>query len=335
MEQWSDADAAYNDTLRLIEHSRPLDLLLATPDASELDIGSARQDIAFYTDLLPDQPPALQFQQAIADAQAARAAAAAGGQLVTERDIAAARGDAERVDFVARAELRQRREVLRRELERAERDIATAFAAAQTATSDTLEQLLESARSEALLQVAGKSRPQAHSPAHPRRGTVRARTPERRSAQIPGRTSVSARRRPRRHHRPRHRGSAVHPAQRRQRQRPVRCGSRLPTPPAMQSWPTPSPPSVTPTTKITKQQWALPPGAIVVIDDPATAEPAQPADIARHAATSDARVILLDPATSHGASSSALRLLTNSLPWNTTLSDHAAPDDLLRRRSRP
>lgn len=32
MEQWSDADAAYNDTLRLIEHSRTqLDLLLATP----------------------------------------------------------------------------------------------------------------------------------------------------------------------------------------------------------------------------------------------------------------------------------------------------------------
>ena len=45
MEQWADADAAYNDTLRMIEHARTqLDLLRATPDADELDIASARQD---------------------------------------------------------------------------------------------------------------------------------------------------------------------------------------------------------------------------------------------------------------------------------------------------
>ncbi|MBJ7387025.1 MAG: exonuclease V subunit alpha, partial [Mycolicibacterium sp.] len=119
MEQWADADAAYNDTLRLIEHSRTqLDLLLATSDADELDIISARQQIAFYTDLLPDEPPALQFQQALADAQAARAAAAGGAdKIVTERDIVAARGDAERADLAALNALRARRPVLRRELE--------------------------------------------------------------------------------------------------------------------------------------------------------------------------------------------------------------------------
>ncbi|HEX7824710.1 MAG TPA: MobF family relaxase, partial [Mycobacterium sp.] len=104
MEQWADADAAYNDTLRLIEHARTqLDLLLATPDADELDIVSARQDIAFYTGLLPDQAPSQQFQQALAEAQAARAAAAGGRKIVTEHDILTARGDAERADLTARA----------------------------------------------------------------------------------------------------------------------------------------------------------------------------------------------------------------------------------------
>ncbi|HEX7824161.1 MAG TPA: hypothetical protein VF477_04605, partial [Mycobacterium sp.] len=75
--------------------------------------------------------------------------------------------------------------------------------------------------------------------------------------------------------------------------------------------------------QVSEQQWSLPPGAIVVIDDPATAEPDQLADIARHAASADARVIILDPATSHGASSSALRLITDSVPWSSTLT--AAP----------
>ena len=80
--------------------------------------------------------------------------------------------------------------------------------------------------------------------------------------------------------------------------------------------------------QVSEQQWALPPGAIVVIDDPAAAEPDQLAAIARHAAAADARVIILDPATSHGASSPALRLLTHSLPWTTTLTaTTAAPED--------
>ena len=165
MEQWADADAAYNDTVAMIEHARAeLDLLLATPDADELDIASARGQVTFYTGLLPAQPPSSQFQQALAEAQAARTAAAGGAKIVTERDILTARGDAERADLAARAALRQRRQALRRELERVDRDVAGAFAAAQTATSDTLEQLLETARSEvALLDVAGDVDP-VHTP---------------------------------------------------------------------------------------------------------------------------------------------------------------------------
>ena len=81
--------------------------------------------------------------------------------------------------------------------------------------------------------------------------------------------------------------------------------------------------------QVSDQQWALPPGAIVIIDNPADAEPHQLAAIANHAAAADARVIIIDPATSHGASSPALRLLTH-----TAALDHH-PDRRRRRARRP
>jgi hypothetical protein len=80
--------------------------------------------------------------------------------------------------------------------------------------------------------------------------------------------------------------------------------------------------------QVSAHRWALPPGAIVIIDNPAAAEPHQLAAIASHAADADARVIIIDPATSHGASSPALRLLTHTVPWATALSTaDAAPED--------
>ncbi|MCG5432611.1 relaxase domain-containing protein [Mycobacterium sp. MYCO198283] len=338
MEQWSDADTAYNDTLRLIEHSRTqLDLLLTNPDANQIDITSARQQIAFYTGLLPDQPPALQFQQALADAHAARAVAAGGAdKIVTERDIAAARGDAERADLTARAALRQRRQVLRRELERADRDIAAAFAAAQTATSDTLEHLLESARSEvALLQVASGL---------DLRGTPLV-IPD---AALSGLEPQTA---------DRLKSVAAQPY----RLAVIRADiTNSETAAALYTlrnaanaedrrvlWLSPTEASSTPahdaeladtiTTiehahqQVSDQQWALPPGAIVVIEDPAAAESGQLVDLARHAAAAGARVILLDRGASRGPSSSAVQLLTRSLPWNDTLTTTtSAPEDPLQ-----
>ncbi|TPG26133.1 MobF family relaxase [Mycolicibacterium hodleri] len=337
MEQWSDADATYSDTLRLIEHSRTqLDLLLATPDAADLDIASARQDIAFYTGLLPAQPPALQFQQAIAAAQAARAAAAGGAdKIVTERDIATARGDAEHTDLATRAALRQRREVLRRELERADRDIATAFAAAQTATSDTLEQLLESARSEvALLQVAGHLDPKrtpllipdaALSGLEPQsadRLKSLAALPYRLAvvrADITDRETAAAL------------YSLRHTANADDRKVLWLSATDTSTAAARDAELADTITTVSHAHhQLSEQQWALPPGAIVVIDDPATVEPDQLVTLARHAAAANARLILLDPGTSRGPSSSAVQLLTRSLPWSNALTvTPSAPDDPL------
>ncbi|WP_163690302.1 MobF family relaxase [Mycolicibacterium gadium] len=324
MEQWADADAAYNDTLRLIEHARTqLDLLRTNPDADELDIASAQADLAFHTRRLP-QPPSHQFHQAFAEAQAARTAAAGGHKIVTEHDIAAARGDAERADLAARALLRDRRQALRRELDRAERDVAGAFAAAQTATSDTLEQLLKTAHSEvALLQVAGDAdltrtpllipaaALAAHEPHTADRLKSLAAQPYRLSvvrADATDRETVAALYTLRSTANANDRkvlwlsttDASAAPAREAELADTITTASRAER-------------------QISDHQWALPPGAIVIIDDPAAAELDQLATIARHADAADARVILLDPSNSRGPSSSALRLLTNSLPWNTTL----------------
>ncbi|CAN3132454.1 ATP-dependent RecD-like DNA helicase [Mycobacterium sp. smrl_JER01] len=336
MEQWSDADAVYNDKLRMVEHARTqLALLQANPDADALDIASARQDVAFYTELLPDEPPSMQFQQALAQAQAARTAAAGGHKIVTEHDIAKARGDAERADLAARAQLRDRRQVLRRDLERAERDVATAFAAAQTATSDTLDRLLETARSEvALLQVASDVDPSrtplvipaaalaGHEPHNAERLKALAAQPYRisvvRADITDGETAASL-------YTLRNTANA--------NDRKVLWLSTTDTgaAPARDAELADTITTVSHAHQhVSGQQWALPPGAIVVVDDPAAADPQQLADIARHAAASNARVILLDPEASRGAGSSALRLLTHALPWSTTLTTApSAPADPL------
>ncbi|MEN4478221.1 MobF family relaxase [Mycolicibacterium cosmeticum] len=326
IEQWADADAAYSDMLGMVDHARNrLDLLRADPDAGELDLISARQDVTFYTGLLPEQPPALRFQQALADAQAARIAAAGGAKIVTEHDIQVTRGDAEREDLATRAQLRDRRQELRRELGRAERDVATAFAAAQTATSDALEQLLDSARAEvALLQVAGDvdlthtpleipaaALAAAHEPYTADQLKALAAQPFRLSvvgADVTDRDTAAALYTLR---------TTANAADRK-----VLWLSATDTA-AAAARDTELADTITTVTHARQQvgnhQWALPPGAIVVIDDPAAAEPEQLVDIARHAATADARVILLDPRTTRGPSESAVRLLSQSLPWHTTL----------------
>ena len=200
MEQWADADADYNDILRMIEHARTqLDALYAAPDADELDIASAQADLAFHTRRLPEQPPSLQFQQAFVEAQAARTAAAGGHKIVTEHDIVTTRGDAERADQAARAALHARRQALRRELDRTDRDVAAAFAAAQTTTS----RHRGSTAGFGTIRggASARRRPhrlRPHTAGHPRRRTGRPQTPHRRPAQISCGDALSAQPRPRR-----------------------------------------------------------------------------------------------------------------------------------------
>lgn len=89
MSEWLDADMAYNDTLMLIEHARRhLHTLLRSPDADELDIASARADLAFHTSCLPKASPAQDYQDRIKQARKARHTAADGKKIPTEKDIA-------------------------------------------------------------------------------------------------------------------------------------------------------------------------------------------------------------------------------------------------------
>ncbi|MCV7047349.1 relaxase domain-containing protein [Mycobacterium frederiksbergense] len=335
MEQWADADADYNDILRMIEHARTqLDTLHAAPESDDLDIASAQADLAFHTRRLPEQPPSLQFQQAFAEAQAARTAAAGGHKIVTEHDIVTARGDAERADQAARAALHDRRQALRRELDRADRDLAAAFAAAQTATSDTLETLLDSARAEVeLLRAAGRidfdRTPLAipdtvlaeHDPAiahwlktlaaqpHPL-GYTRADVtdPDTAAALCTLRAIANINDR-----------NVLWLSTADEATAPARIAELADTFTTIAQA----------HQRISDQQWTLPPGTIIVIDDPADADPAHLGRIAHHTARVGARAIIIDPTSQHGPSTPALRLL-NALPWASRLTANNQAAENLR-----
>ncbi|TPG25591.1 MobF family relaxase [Mycolicibacterium hodleri] len=330
MEQWSDADRAYSDTLRMIEHARAeLDLLRATPDADELDIASARDQVTFYTGLLPEQPPSSEFKQALADAQAARVAAA-GGRIITERDITAARGDAERADVATRDELRARRHTLRRQLERAERDIATAFATAQTAAAATLDDLLDSARDEVdLLRSAGhvdfngtslaitESSLTKHDSSLAARLKALAAQPYRLSyarADSADPDTIAAL------HTLRSAANANH-------RKVLWLSSTEEGATAAYDAGVANIAAVFGNDDYAEQLWSLGTNAIVIIDDPANAEPGQLAAVIGYITNHDARAIILDPADGRvGPSTPALRLLAQTTPWTTNLTDTALED---------
>jgi hypothetical protein len=80
----------------------------------------------------------------------------------------------------------------------------------------------------------------------------------------------------------------------------------------------------------------LPPGALVVIDDAATATPAAIADLSQHAADIGCTLILLDSSDTRwppGASARMLDLLESELPWTVSLTRD--PDIPRTRHPRP
>ncbi len=342
LEQWADADAAYNDILGMIEHARTEhDNLLATPGVDDLDLASAQANVDLHIGRLPQQPPAQQFQQALLDAQAARAAAAGNAAIVTERDIAAARGAAERADLASRTALRERREELRRELDRADRDVAAAFAAAQTATDDTLSALLDSARYEVdLLRAAGyvdfdrapltvtASALDAHTPAVADQLTTLAAQPYAISYVHADAADTDT-------------AEALHT---------LRAAANADERNVL--WLSVTDDDAehartaeladTATTiaeahhRITEEQWRLPAGSIVILDNPAAADPAHLATITGHAAGEGARAIIVDPGTAqHGPSSPALHLLASTVPWSSRLDSQDPGRDLPQAEPTP
>jgi hypothetical protein len=323
MAQWSDADANYDESLLLVEHARKrLATLQSDPDAEELDIASARQQITFYTDLLPDQPPSLQFEKALGGAQAARAAAA-GGHIVREADLIAARGDAELADLATLSALRARRQTLQHRLTRAEKEIAGAFASAQIRAADTLEQMLDSAHSEVALLQSARHLNTTRAPLAIPESALTEHNPVI-GTQL---TALAA--------------------------QPYRLGyayadsSDLDTIAALQTlraaanangrnvlWLAATEDAATTARDadlagiaitidyhdLAEQLWLLGPEPMVIIDNPAATDPQHLATITSHITSNHARAIILDPADgTTGPASPALQLLANTLPWTVKL----------------
>ncbi|KAA0120910.1 exonuclease V subunit alpha [Mycolicibacterium sp. P9-22] len=334
MAQWVDADHAYNESLLLVEHARKhLVALQSDPDTDELDIASARQQITLYTDLLPDQPPSQQFEQALADVQAARAAAAGGAdKIVTERDLIAARGDAERADLATLNALRARRQALQHRLARAEKEIAHAFAYAQTHAADTLQQLLDSAHSElALLQTARhlattrapltipETALNEHNPAIATGLTALAAQPYRLGYAYADSTdpdTIAAL-------------QALRAAANADRRKVLWLAATDDAATTAQATELADISLTIDYHDLAEQLWLMGPEPIVIIDSPAATNPEDLAAITNHITTNPARAIILDPADRNtGPASPALHLLANTLPWtiNLTANQTRPPD---------
>ncbi|MGB3485174.1 MAG: hypothetical protein WBB07_23535 [Mycobacterium sp.] len=328
MEQWCDADAAQTELRMMVEHARRhLHTLLHTDGADELEIASARAELDFHTNQLPDADYGTQFEQAFAAARDARSAAA-GGHIVTEADLAQARGAAEAADRATRDHLRHRLNTLRNELDRAERGIATAFATAHTAADDTLAALLTCARTEVdLLTSAGRVDIE-HAPLTiPDRALINCdRTTAAQLTQLAsGPYLLSCTR-----------ADTTNPdtlaalhtlriAANRENRKVLWLSATDEDAATARAAGFADAATTVDDPDIADHVWSLPPHPLVLIDEPADADPAHLATLIDYITSNNARAILLDSGR-HGLSSSALRLLADTAPWSTDLTPGAPRD---------
>ncbi|MGW0160793.1 hypothetical protein ACWDUN_15930 [Mycobacterium sp. NPDC003323] len=329
--QWSDADAAFNNVLLMIEHAQNRLLSLrADPDADELDIASAQADLAFHNAFLPDTNPATQFQPLLENARAARAHAGGGEPIATERDIDTLRNTARNDDRTARTALRARCNTLTAQITRAERDIARAFASAHTAAETALEKLREPAEQELDVLRAARHVDIDHAPLAITDSALES-IDSTIATQI---TTLAAQ--------PYLVGylyaDRTHPdtaAALRTLRMVANTHDRKvlwlsttqnssDTDPGLDSAD-----SLRPLDNniegLAEELHTLGPHTIVVIDNPTHTHPGHLADVLRCVTANNARAIILDPSTSTpGPASSALRLLATTLPWATQLgpTDH-------------
>lgn len=325
LDQWADADAAYDEALLLVEHARThLATVTADHNADPLDVESAHAALTFHTALLPAQLPSQQYQQALAQAREARAHAPGGAHnIVTERDIAAARGDADSADRTELRTLRDHRASLHTRIEAAERHLAAAFAAAQTSRDYHLQQLLSAAKTEiALLQTAtvrGKDRhtltigDTALNGHHP----VTAKA----LRSIAGLPFAAAAIR------------ADDTAETREAFYTLKAAATTADRRVLWLAPTQTAADLADQcdladtaatfddahTKLTTGQWTLPVGTIVIAHTATAATTDQLTELARSAAKSQAQLLLIDTGTP-GPASNAVHLLHTALPWSTSLS---------------
>lgn len=342
MSEWLDADMAYNDTLMLIEHARRhLHTLLKSPDADELDIASARADLAFHTSCLPKASPAQDYQDRIKQARKARHTAADGKKIPTEKDIADVRRTAGNEDRAALDALKTRRDHLQHQIGRAEQEITAAFATAHAQADATLDALHTAAHTElALLNAATRMDPD-HTPLTIP-ATALADIEPAIATQL---TKLAAQP---------HQLSYVHADS--TQPNTITAFALLRTCANAENrkllWLSATDEAglaahdqgladhVTTIDHahqdIDEQLWDLGPHPIIIIDNPAGADPEHLADLTHHITRNGARAIIIDLADGiHGPSTTALSLLAGTLPWATHLDATDRASGSYRPRTTP
>ncbi|OBF31986.1 hypothetical protein A5719_29865 [Mycolicibacterium peregrinum] len=332
--QWSEADAAFNDALLMVKHTQNRLLALRTdPNTDQLDIASAQADLAFHTDFLPETDPASQFQPLLENARAARAHAAGGQPIPTERDIDALRNTARNDDRTARTALRVHCDTLTTQIKRAERDITLAFASAHTAAETAMEALREPAETELDILRAARHVDIDHAPLAIADAALES------IESIIGSQLKTLAAQPYvvgyLHADSSHPGTAA-------ALHALRAGANTGDRKVLWLSSTESDADTgvdfadsssrldNSTDSLAEVLRALGPHPIVLIDNPAHTHPGHLADVLRCVTANNARAIILDPNTSTpGPASSALRLLATTLPWATQLgpTDHRRTAD--------
>jgi ATP-dependent exoDNAse (exonuclease V) alpha subunit len=318
IDQWADAEAAYGAARDQVDWAQQqLELLRSQPGSDELDIASARADLALRRMTLPAVSPAERFFPALTAANDARAAAAGGVEnIVTHADVDKVIAQATEADRQAQLVARRRCVNLRRELDRAELAAAAAYAAADTLPIDhVLNQQAALDNELAMLTAAGRSStsrslyigPGADTSEHAGMATA---------AALPFAVSIV---------------SAPHTTDLATaliglRDAATNAGRRIYTcaPDGDDAWMehASSTESVADLhQRLAAGEWHAESGDILIIDDAAAADPVHLADLATDAAQHEARLILLDttaPTWPPQPSAALLHLLRTDLPWTTT-----------------
>ena len=335
IDRWHDDDETYNNSLALIEAAQQdCDTLRADADSDPLDVASAAQHLHWLKEMvLPKQTPAERWYPALREATERREAAAGGPEnVVTHADVdallAQCRTEDTRLLSARRGELRR----LLDQLLAAESAAARAFAEAQMRTADhIIEQLPQITTELRVLAAAGHNTFQP--PLHLDPQVLAKLSPN------PASTLASVAANP----------FAI---------TPVTASDRAELIPQMAVlasaarasdrriiWSAPAHVLNDPDTAALHAEMVdaatlrldpatTAPGTTVVVDHAQRLTPAQIADLAESAVSTDARLVLIDTDTRQwttAPSAPLLRLLNKDLPWSRTLS----VDSTIRNHSAP
>lgn len=331
MARWDDAQVRYDTALAAVTAAQNrYDAVRLDPNADEFDILEARADLKIATMQLPSQPPAQQFLTELTQARTDRENAAGGPDKIIGHDdvdnyLAQLRAD----DAARLRDARAQAAQLRRDLERAETTVAQAFAEASARSADHVTRQLTELRTELrLLEAAGTFTDKNALAIDPDTTPHISWDTANRLAALsklpftvtpvtaaPGQERTDA-------------VHALHQAAHADDRKVLWLNTIDEDSDRDADATTPGDTVTTLNdahTRIADSTWQVPPGSIIIVDNAPDAEPAKLVDLAEHAATNHARILLLDPDSQRwppGPSARLLRLLNQELPWRAMLTYH-------------